>query len=236
MKSILLLYSIVISLIAVGCSAPTVFDLNPADEEFNYHQGRVVVSREDSVAATLLNFEYHEGSNFSFYTEITNNSNESFLVDPAQFYAEILKPSAKGDVTLISVIDPETKIQLIEEDISSNEASKKTAIGMNMLLGLFNAVVDIASEAPAGKFIDDMVYWGNNANNEAIEHDIEKENLQNMKRHWINNVLRKTTLAPGEYFGGVFYLPVQYDAKLIKLILPLNSTRHEFIFQQKRMN
>ena len=234
MKPILLLFSTLIILADVGCSAPTVFDLRPSGQDFNYHQGREVVSREDSVAMTLLNFEYHEGRNFSFYTEITNNSSETYIIDPSLFYAEIIKPTE--NINKIFIVDPETKIISIQGDISETENSKETAIGINVLFGLFNAAADIASKAPAGKVIDDIAYWGNNAHNEAIEHDIKKENLQNLKSHWVNNVLRITTLAPDEYIGGIFYLPVQFDASLIKLVLPINNTKHEFVFQQRRMD
>jgi len=236
MKSRFIIYPLFISLAVFGCSAPTVFDLTPADTEYTYVQGREVVSQEDSVALTLLNFEYQERNTFTFYTEITNNSNVTYTIDPAMFYAEILEPALCGFAKRISVVDPEIKIKSIDEDISSTEASKGAAIGMNIIFGLFNAVVDIASDAPAGKVIEDVAYWSNSAQEEALEHDIKTKDLRNLKKHWQNNVLRKTTLAPGEYFGGIFYLPIQFEAKLIKLGLPIYNTVHKFIFEQKQYN
>ncbi|VAX22324.1 hypothetical protein MNBD_IGNAVI01-610 [hydrothermal vent metagenome] len=229
-------YPLFICLTAFGCSAPAVFELKPIDAEYTYMQGREVVSQEDSVALTILNFEYQEGNTFTFYTEITNNSNVTYTIDPSKFYSEILEPTSHEIVKKISVVDPEIKIKSIDEDISSTEASKGAAIGMNIIFGVFNAVVDIASEAPPGQVINDVAYWGDSAQNEAEEHDIKIENLQNLRKHWQNNVLRKTTLAPGEYFGGIFYLPIQYDVRIIKLILPIYNTVHEFIFEQKRFN
>jgi len=232
MKSKIFLFLILLTLSFFGCSAPSVFYLRPAGEEFHYDQGREVVSRSDSVATTFTNFEYQEGKTFSLYAEISNNSSETFLVDPSLFYVEAFKPENKF-ITKYFVIDPEEKISLIQEDIINTETSKESAIGVNIFLGLINTVADIESEAPVEKVIDDAVYWGNNAYNEAIEYDIQKENLQNMKSHWVNNVLRKTTLAPGEFIGGLFYIPIQPEANLIILILPIGNTTHKFVFQQK---
>ncbi|MEN8194724.1 MAG: hypothetical protein ABFS12_18025, partial [Bacteroidota bacterium] len=229
MKSRFGLLLLSICFVTIGCSAPTVFNLETTDSEYNYHKGNKVVWREDSIATTLLNFEYHEGEYFSFYTEITNNSNSTYLVDPALFYAEIIKPSSKG----IAVIDPELKIKQIEDEIRDTESSKEAAIGMNIIFGLFNVVADIASDAPPEEVVDDVAFWGTSAHNEAVEHDIAKENLHNLKLYWEKNVLRKTTLAPGDYIGGLFYLPVQYDAELLKLVVKVAETEHKFIFEQR---
>ena len=180
-----------------------------------------------------MNFEYQEGDNFSFYTEITSNSQEPIIVDPSLFYAVILKPEENNTSKKISIVNPETKIKSIQEEIINTESSKSAAIGMNVLLGLFNVAIDIASDAPAEKVLDDAVFWGYNAEAEAYEHDAKEENLRNLKGFWENNVLRKTSLNQDEYIGGLFYLPIHMDTKLLKLIIPVNGYDHEFVFRQK---
>lgn len=235
MKLFLIIKVFLIYLLLTACSAPTVFELKPTTDEISYNQGREIIFSEDSASTILLNFEYQEGNNFSFYTEITSNNKEAILVDPSLFYAVIIEPKNAGIVKRISVVNPETKIQTIQEDIVNTESSKGAAIGMNVLLGLFNVAVDIASDAPPGKVFDDATFWGYNAHAEAEEHNAKEENLRNLKRYWEDNVLRKTTLQNDEYIGGIFYLPIEEKAKMLKLVLPIEGKSHEFIFEQKNV-
>lgn len=235
MKARILFILLLIGYFAAGCSAPAVFELATADEEFNFHHGRELVWREDSTATTLLNFENYDGSNFSFYTEITNNSNEPYEVDPSNFYVEVLTPEMPENARQIAVIDPEKQIDAIDNGIADNEKSKDAAVGFNLIAGLFTAAVNIATDAPAEKVVDDIAYWGSSAYDESVRHDIEKENLQDQKRYWQNEVMRKTTINPGEDFGGTFYVPVNRKAARIKLVMPLNNTIHEFIFEQRKI-
>ncbi len=232
MRSILLFHLILLYTLFTACSAPTVFELKPTTEEISYNQGREIIYSEDSTSTILLNFEHQEGDNFSFYTEITSNSQEPILVDPSLFYAVILEPKENGISNIMAVVNPETKIKTIQEEIVNTESSKGAAIGMNVLLGLFNVAVDIASDSPPGKVFDDAVFWGANAEAEASEHDAKEENLINLKRYWEDKVLRKTSLNQDEYIGGIFYLPIHTDTKLLKLIIPVNGNNHEFTFIQ----
>ncbi len=77
-----------------------------------------------------------------------------------------------------------------------------------------------------------LLIGGTSAAASQDEKEIEIENLKHKREFWKNNVMRKTSVHPGEDFGGIFYIPIERFAKKLKVVMPLHSVKHEFEFDQ----
>ncbi|MBU0561550.1 MAG: hypothetical protein KJ799_05140 [Bacteroidetes bacterium] len=228
----------VLTVFVLGCSIDPIFKISPTESDVEYYQGREIVNYTDSTASTYLNYECQSEGNFIFYIYAISDSENPFLVDPADIYYEVIKKAASSTYTLNKyyAVDPEAKLHSLGIQKESVDSEFNTASSMNCLFGVLSAAASLADDdenTDMGNAIGD---WAEVQESASAEHEYNSAVIAESKNHWQNEVLRKTTLKTNDEIGGLFYLPVDVNVREFKLVIPLGASTHEFYFRQLKTN
>lgn len=219
-----------------GC-APSLFELASIEENYEYYQGRQIISKEDSNAVVFLNFEEQRDTYFLLYVEAVNKTAQPYNLNPTGIYMEILEPAVGENIEhrRFYALDPERQIERLDEDMKDLETSHAVAQGLHGLFAVFEVVSDIAAD-DGEEAVYDAAKWGTVIHAEEIDHEIETGQLENAKYYWQNEVLRKTTLYKDERFGGIIYVPFDKNAELVEIIIPFGTEDYRFLFEQREID
>ena len=220
-------------LFLIGCSSQQFFDVKVINDEIEYFQGREVISREDNIVKSLLNYENQDGNCFVFYLQIENKSDVKYDVHPEQIFMQV-NSEYNSDENASSVIynyalDPERELQLIEQEMIERESDYTANTTTNCLFGLFSVVHDVSNDEDE----NDISYdWAGRMLDENIDYQNDLEELKAGKEFWQNEVLRITTLYPGERIGGLIFIPICPTSNRFSVIIPVAQTEHVYRFIQ----
>ncbi len=240
MKAIHLILVFAASLLFISCSSIPAFLIKSSEKESEFYMGREYVSKEDTSARIILNFEDQDKDVFVFYIKVKSFQDSSFIFDPGKIFVEIVEPELDKKDFKIFALDPEGQIEQINHSINSATATKQTTDGLNFIL----AVADIAGEiATIGKekseeeieekqaIRDD---WQKSIDNNEADYNDRIADLNNKKYFWQNNVLRKTTMYLADTIEGFIYIPCYVKGKLIKVNVPVGNALYSFLYNQTR--
>lgn len=219
-----------------GCSSQSVFDVSVLEEGKEYYMGKEVVSCSDESGKSILNFEEQSGDFFVFFLHLENTSNDSYEIHPEQIFMEVndlvREEEGKKKVVYNYAVDPERELEWIEEDIEERETEQVVATTTNCLFGLFSVVHDISNDEDE----DDIGFeWAGNLVADRVDYEMDMDELMASKEFWQNEVLRITTLHPGDKIGGLVFLPIVQSANNFSLIIPFDFTDHIYNFWQKKI-
>ena len=212
----------------------TYFTLDP-DEDSKLEMGRNVIEKEDDFALSALSFEDKTDKEFMFYLYVQNKNQETLLLDPKTIYVKVYDENKKQiDVPKIYAFDPEEQIYILNKNIQERETEHDVATGLNIVFSLFNTVADLTDNDnnDAEEVLENVVIFTGNHIGEKIDYENDIDYLKSQKSYWKNEVLRKTELEENEDIGGIFYMPINPNAKFLKIYIPLGKTVHTYKFQQ----
>ena len=205
----------------------------------NYHQGNQYVIKETPNAETSLAFEFVDRERLAFYSYVRNNSGETIVVEPRDFFFtnSVVKIESEEDKNLLgdfNVIDPEEEILRIDEDLENVEDQKDFFTALNCLFIGAEIIGEIASS-------DEEKSWQEVAEDEERRASIQdgfnevhaslddtEMGLHASKSHWREETLRRTTLSPGEDIGGLIYLPLNLVGEQFSVSLVVGNTLHRY--------
>ncbi len=216
-----------ISLIA-SCATPLpISKLEPYQPTETYWlNGTEVITQTQDQLSVEIGFLKRDGLLYSFDVLITNQSNETILIDPTLFS---YKPITTRDDTLIQVnaTDPEKMILNAEITASRLDAERQRKIGQGLFFGAIELAADIADE--------DSDYENTTLQNttvELMEIDLEKDRVLSNQVYWENGPIRKTSLLPEHYIQGEIFMEWTKKAEIIVVTLPIGEQIFEFPFKQ----
>ena len=224
-KSVLL----VTLLLLTACSSQKFFNIEPEGNDYDYYEGRKIETLTGDDIDASLNYEFQDNGNFVFYLYVANNSERNVLIDPDTFLS--VNSTNRTDDRLVEAIDPEHQIERIKNDMSDLDDSHAASVGMNCLFATFNVVADIA-DGEEGDAVIDAGYWASEIDDENKDYEYNTDRLKNDKLFWENEVLRITTLYPGEETGGMVFFPIVPEAKKFKIVFEIEDVEFEFPFKQ----
>jgi len=233
-----------ILLMLSGCATQKIFSLNPVQKSAEFHDGKKIAVQEDSLFATTINFEGQYGTHLVFFTYFENNSNTNVLIDPGKFYFNFYKNPAELKRKFFTIkrnaYDPEFQIRTINSSLNESGDAKTVLTFLNCLVGTTAAAVAIANDDDNDECCDstpdviDAVGF-TIANQVLIEDAFEEKEAEAFlqREFWKNEVLRKTTLYPGEKTGGLVHFPLHEETGWLQITIPLGSEKHLYKFSQK---
>ena len=234
---LLIIAAIIFAITLFGCSQKPVYKLNPEEEIFDYFEGREMVTRDDSIFTTVVNFEAQEKDFFIFYLYAVNNFDETIMFNPERIYLEIVKTQDALEEHLnqkrLYALDPEIQIDMIDKAQKDLETEHSVNTGINIFLAIIDVAEDVASN---DNIADDVFRWGNVMHNEETSYEMTSDNLYAQKKYWENEVLRRTALLPGQECSGLIYIPIDYNAGILRLVIPAGKIKHHYLFKQSRVD
>ena len=222
-------------LLLVSCSAPrSIIKLKPQSKQTSWFYGQEFTG--DSIYGIIAKVAFDEVNNpwYLFDVEITNRSNRSLLVDPAQIFCVPLNAKQEplnGDT--IYAIDPESKLLEIDKSLSINAANQKNQLGLCLLAAGIDIATGIAVQTDNNPQNDNfrtdlfpaILAGGENNRFEAID-------LNELRNTWKSTTLRKTTLEQGFAIHGKVLVPIVPKASYIQLNIPVDNGLIRINFMQ----
>ena len=229
------------TLLLVGCAPKPIVRVNPSTNGGVWLWGQHFVFDTTSNIHVYIAFDREFGNNeLAFSVEYVNESNEPFLVDPAQIEV-VASPfnSAKYQTETYHAVDPEQ--QLLETDMAisrSQAQSKNAAIVSAIVLGA--GVAQTVSDVNKNTSYEQQVLHQNMAvagadlaQAASIAADFKVMNLANNRQVWETQTLRKTTLPPNMSIQGRVLIPKDLKMLNYQIIIPLLEKKATFMFEQK---
>lgn len=224
--------------ISGGCSTETFFTINSAEENVEYYQGREINSKEDEIAKTIIEFEDYSDGFLIYYLSVENLSDENIMIHPEEIFMELVETNENAETknyrSIFYALDPEDEIEFINEEIESRDTWHGVSTGLNFFTAIINIVSEISDNDDDVSDVGfHILRLGSNQINEEIDYKYTMDELNASKEFWKNEVLRKTTLNPGEEVGGLVYIPICEYAEYFSINVPVESTYHEYLYVQK---
>jgi hypothetical protein len=210
-----------------ACSSANLYHVQTSEEEFEYYQGKQVLSNESNGIITYLNYEHQDGEYFVFYSYLINGGNSRVTIDPSEIF--VITNTDKN----YQVLNPENEIKQIELTKKDVDNSYATSTGLNCLFGSFDVIASIA-DGNGSEAISDAAYWSEQIAIEDEEHDYKTAMLMEEKRFWQNETLRITTLSPDKTVGGLIYIKIDPAAKNFDVIFKCFDEPIVFSFNQTK--
>lgn len=217
------------------------FVVTPVNQEQDFLSGNKIGVFEDSLFVSTINFEGQHGNHLVFFTYFENNSDQKIEIDPAEFSYSLYKNSKDHNSKNLNytrkAYDPEIQINAMNQALNEAENDKEALTFLNCLIGATSVAVAVANDDDddCDNSYDVVDAIGGTISNQLeIEetYELEKTDLLIEREFWKKEVLRKTTLYPGERIGGLFHFPLIPEVGWLKIYLPVGDNKHTYKFQQ----
>lgn len=245
----LLLFLSFSMLVSCGPSVYNNIRITPALGTGIWQDGREISEKTVKKVRVAVAFEKINEREMVYDVTITNNGKTNILFDPATVfcngYFEIpgvdtgTQPAgdtlAAGnpDVVLNSN-DPEQMIKDVETmkvNEDSSYQSDQIANDVGCCIGAVGSVTAKNDEEreDAREMVEDAERDSRRREN---EHMLRMQKLNDQTVYYEKEMLRKTTVLPGQTVRGKVHIPVNLKTKLLILNIPLNDLQFDFVFGQ----
>jgi hypothetical protein len=230
-----LLRYLVMSLFILGltnCSS-SLYMLNP-DEPSTLEMGRNVIEKETDDAYSTISFEEQVEEEFIFHVFTYNKDQDDFVFDPSFIYVKNYDINKKPLGDKIYAVDPEKQIELLNDDIEERDDENDVVTGLNIAFALFDSIIDLADDEDndGEEVLENVVLFTGNQINEEVSYKNDIDYLKAEKSYWKNDVLRRTELTEDDGVDGIIYIPLNPDAKYLKMFIPIGEAVHIYKFEQ----
>lgn len=244
LKPAALVLIVLSSFLQFNCGSSAVYRLSSLNGEPVWDYGREVVGKKTPQGEVHISFVEIQEGRFVFLVNFLNQEEKPVLLDPGEIYYETFHdsiPKNPDPSGRIYAVDPELKLAGIEKESNDLEASEKTRLGFSFVLSTIDVVESVASigtkrsakelkkeerEREERRIADE---------NAKISYENNKARLGGEKDYWMNDVLRKVTVFPGEKEGGYFHIPVRRDADFIRIVIPVGRNSYSFDYRQYKV-
>ncbi|MBC8005430.1 MAG: hypothetical protein H7X84_08135 [Verrucomicrobia bacterium] len=222
-------------LLLASCSAPrSIIKLKPQSQNTSWFYGQEFTG--DSVFGIITKVAFDQVSQpwYLFDVEITNRSNMSYLVDPTSIFCVPLNGTLQpfnGDT--LYAVDPETKVDEIDKEMSVNAARQKNQLGLTLLaagIDIATGVVVLTDDNPRNDYFRTDLLPATIA--QGQENRFEAIDLNELRDTWRSTTIRKTTLEPGYAMHGKILVPIVPDASYIQFNVPVDNELIRINFMQ----
>jgi hypothetical protein len=216
--------------LAAGCVTPgPLVRLAPRDPGMVWAAGRAVVSKEDTGVRITVAFEHQADDVIALEVEVENDTKERFDVSPGDVtYATCSNGTVQSCAPAGRVIDPEQVLDTLEAVHAVHVATVNAAASG----GTYPR--NIVGTAPAGTATAPAASasLAPTAADTAYE-TYRRGRVDEARMTWAD-AFRRTTLLPGQGYGGPVYIPVVPTAKVVWLQVAVGARKFLFSFTQTK--
>lgn len=245
LKPLALVFIVLFSFLQFNCGTMPVYRLSSVNGEPVWDYGREVIGKDDYNAKVHISFVEVKDGRFVFLLNYQNLTEKPVLLDPGEIYFETFQdsiPKHPDPAGRIYAVDPELSLAGIEKESNDLDAKEQSRLGFSVIVSTIDVVETIASigtkrsakelkkeerEREERRIADE---------NAKISYENNKASLGGEKNYWMNEVLRKVTVFPGEKEGGFFHVPIRRDADFIRLVIPVGGNSYSFDYRQYKVN
>jgi hypothetical protein len=243
MKRNFTLLLVFLSVLLSGCfvNRQPVFNLSPVDNNSKWLMGREYTKKEINDVLVELAFQDQEDNSIYFFVNIFNYSSGEILIDPEEFYVQVIKSEADTSETLkITAADPEKMINSLKNEVEKEKASFQSYSGTSAFVSLLDLVGDIALDSkrtPEEKAEDSWKDEEREMQYERRKYSYEDRisSLHDKRLELEDTAVRKSHLLPGEKISGRVYFPLIRNASLLRLNFSVEKRIFRFIFRQEKV-
>lgn len=219
------------------------YKISSLEENKLFYRGREIISTDINDVTIIISFEDQVRNELIFNLSIINRSDQIIEIDPSKIFIEIQKTYPPdyydGEIVVHNSIDPEQKINSLNQQIVSLNSAKQTSDMIYTFISLADIIQDI-SELSKEKS-PDKLYTESVIDHERLQSIASQEiNYQNnlsyfmdYKYYWENVVLRKTTLYQDDEISGLVHLPLDENVREFIIVIPVEDGYHEFIYSSR---
>jgi hypothetical protein len=241
MKKIYPLLVLLTVIFIAGCIRPyPLYNLIPAE---NYNSRwllgseYVTISENDIIASVA--YLNSESDLLVFDMEVINASVEDILVTPEIFYYNILASKFEDDTLKVMAIDPEKRLMFINKALSRQNASLSNQMISNIIMETTSLIGDVADpddKTPQEQQLDLQQDMEREVKAFRDENRIRNQinALKNQQNYWASEVLRRTTLKPGDAVRGKIFFPAKRDIKKLQLVVKIEDHQFDLVFDQQK--
>ncbi|WP_462280576.1 hypothetical protein [Salinivirga cyanobacteriivorans] len=236
------LLSILIALMACSCAIPEdIVRIESTENNIDWLMGKQVVTKNKDSLTIALKYEQDKGAYIFFDTEILNHSSEKVTVS-SKNYSIIEINDTSTYQQWIGATDPEEMLLKKDIDISRSIAAQKNAATTSLIIGTALLATDIAmtvsdNDTPQKAATRAATADASYITTSAVHHaNVRKENLGYRERaFWAKDVLRKTTLYPGESIRGYVIFPKKNLFDSFEVEIQVGEKSFNFGYNQHRI-
>ncbi|MCU7496282.1 MAG: hypothetical protein HF314_02065 [Ignavibacteria bacterium] len=241
LKPVVVVFIVLFSFLQFNCGSTAVYRLSSIDGEPVWDYGWEVVGKKNNAGEAHISFVEAKDGYFVFLLNYENRTEKPVLLDPGEIYYEVFRdsiPRHPGMVQRTYAVDPELELAGIEKKSSSLDASERSRLGLSAIVSTIDvvgSVVSIGTKRSSKelkkqeKEREERMIADENA---KISYENDKATLAGEKDYWMNDVLRKVTVFPGEKEGGYFHVSIRRNADFIRLIIPVGGNLYSFDYRQ----
>ena len=230
--------SFIILALFYSCSPRPILEIATLENDKEYYNGNEVVGKSDSTALVFIEFIEQNLNQYVFYVQIENVSEETYIYSADNNFSKTYHTKERLDndkyKMMLYAVNPEEQIKQINSDIKSRETRHAISTGCNCLGGLFSAASSIASDDEDDDA--DVSDWIISQEEENIDFQNDMHELNSESEFWKTEVLRKTTLHPGDVIGGLVFIKKDINAKYFKVFINVDRSQFDFLYRQRRIN
>lgn len=235
----LLLLLLIITVLLNACTSPySITRLTPVENNSYWVNGSEKIYFQSDTLSITLSYSQNTRDELHFDLKADYRGINTLLIDPRLFFIEFIGESNLG-WPYAQATDPEVKLLNTEKQIARNSARSSNTAFLHLTEMLVNTAADVSdlnkspSEEERYEKEQCREYARDRRQNEIDDIDIERQNLNQMLDYYATEMLRKTTLFPNTWVGGVVIFPRNEKANRYKINLPVGGDTLSFVYHQK---
>ncbi len=218
-----------------ACHTPyAVIRQQPTQSDAVWYQGKAFVSEENEQVQLVVAFEQQWDRNLIYELEIKNIGPDPLIVSPEHMYSMMSPGPDIISNELIHAVNPEEQLLALDAALSRERAYIANNRTASLIGTVANTVGAVTADTPEeAQFYEneqiDQNAW--DANEEAA-FQTNSTNLNDQKSLWQYDMLRRTTLQPGESIQGRIAIPSRKVSAYSILHFPYGETPIKIPFSQ----
>lgn len=231
-------------LVGGGCAVTPspVVRLAPTGRPAAWAMGQPVIALDHKGVKVAAAFDHQQDAMVGVRIEIVNESDEAFTFDPAAAtylacVGERVPAAGASCWAKESVVDPEQLLLQLDLTHSRERAAQEGDEATGAVFSLLGAVGGVAATANgdhrgATRSFSSGARTSSAYGQSAASHGDRADRAIGTKQFLQGNILRKSTIQPGQGVAGTIYLPIVQNATLVTLNVAVKHATFRFPFHQ----
>jgi len=238
-----LVMMMLIGMLLCACASSGPYRLKPIDPVQRWESGQAVVECRDKGLVAAVSFEHEYNGELFFDVELTNTSDKALIVSPKKFYYDATMVVDKVPVSKrVFAIDPEKKILEIDKLINNEVNEQDNDQAVDFVFSIVDCAIDIVeivdrknkkSQEQLDQEQHEEEQRESDYETRMAAYDARISDLKQERQTWMQQTIRKTTLAAHQSLKGKVIFPLAERPDTITLLMPVGDSIVSLAFQRE---